>query len=95
VNVNAYKELLSFCGEVMSLINPTQRMVIVRILKYLCQLAHAPQGLSIHKAPVTLMAIRRVPTAFSLFLRTRRDRHPKRHVFCDVGVCTAIMAIAR
>jgi hypothetical protein len=32
-------------------------------------------------APVTPTAIRRVPSAFSLFFRTWRDRRPKRHVF--------------
>jgi hypothetical protein len=56
----------------------------------------------ITEAPVTLTAIRRVPTAFSLFFfRTRRNRRSKRHVFyekkiCwrlygDLGDCTAIM----
>jgi hypothetical protein len=33
------------------------------------------------------MAIRRVPTAFSLFLRTWRGRRPKHHIFCEKKIC--------
>jgi hypothetical protein len=52
------------------------------------------------KAPVTLTAIRRVPTAFLLFFFLERGEIAVQTAMYfmkkqSVGVCTAIMAIAR
>jgi hypothetical protein len=50
------------------------------------------------KAPVTLSAIRRVPTAFSFFLERGGIAIQNAMFFMkkkSVGVCTAIMAIAQ